>query len=87
MIMQLHLPVYIHVVSTRIIQVTWINLRGGEYNTGISDDGGRVGINTVTSTMKETTNRGIKLGTSIPTVTSSEATRPNLKRTEPFMRV
>ena len=67
--MIVHLPVYIHLVSTHIIEVTWINLRGGEHNAGISDDGGRVGINTATPTVKGKTKRGIELGTSIPTVT------------------
>ena len=72
-----------HFISTHIIQVIGINFRGEEYNTGISDDGGKVRINTATSTVKEKTKRVVELGTFISAVTSSEVTRPSLKRMEP----
>ena len=45
--------VYVCTCSIHIIQITWIDLRGGEHNAGISDDGGRVWINTATPTVKE----------------------------------
>ena len=52
---------YVYTCSTHIIQITWINLRGGEHNAGISDDGGRVRINTATPTVKEKTRKELSL--------------------------
>ena len=44
---------YVCTCSTHIVKVTGVNLRGGEHDTGVSDDRGRVWINTAAPTEEE----------------------------------